>query len=158
MNQFIDYGKVEFSVSGMSMCFSLLNSARTFIRSHMDQSFPMLDASILTGVINHIGTITTHDFQITSNDLYDIPKTCIPIEPNILLNVLWNYGSHYLNAIHPEYQQGDSVLQEQLLERADVSTLQSFINDIAKRNQIDYQFSKEELYQRVYEIQKDKQK
>ena len=157
MNKFIDYGTVEFPYSSMTVCFSLLNSARIYVRSQSEQ-VPHDALMTLTGLINHIGVLTTHDFQIVMADLNQEPTSDISVDTSMVLNVLWNYGSHYLNALHRDYQQGDSVLQEQLLQGTDVSTLQSFINDIARRNQIEYYFSKEALFQRFYDIPNQKQK
>lgn len=153
MIKFEDYGVVELPYSSMSICFALLNSARIYTR---ERNQDVDDLSFLTGIINHIGTITTRDFQIEIRDLYEEPKPCIPVDPNILLNVVWNYGSYYLNALHPEYQQGD--LPEPLLHHSDVSTLQNFMNDIARKNQIEVVFSKQQLYQRIYDLQKEKQR
>lgn len=149
MRKFKEYEEYYLPYSGMSVCFYLLNTARTYVRQKEEVS-----VEFLTKLINHIGTLTTRDFQIQMADLYEDAEKCIMVDANTVLNVLYNYGSQVLNILHPEYQQGDAGLRTQLLEAPDICTLQDFMNQIAQKNQIDYIFSKEEIYQRIYQFRK----
>lgn len=160
MKQFEEYNGKNLPYSAMSVCYALLNCARTYATESLDVDDieNSVRDHILVDLINYIGVITTKDFQIQTRDFYHVKENCIAVEPNLLLTVLWNYGSYFLNLLHPHYQKISSLEQAQLLGKEDIRVIQSFMNDIANRNQIDRSFSKEEIYQRVYDLQVQKQK
>lgn len=160
MKTFEEYQEPNLPYSTASICYALLNCARTYATESLDVDDieNCVRDQILVDVINYIATITAIDFQVQTRDFYHPKEECLAIDSNLLLTILWNYGSYFLNLLHPHYQRISSLEQEQLLAKEDVRVIQSFINDIAVRNQIERIFSKEEIYQRVYDLEAQKQK
>lgn len=106
MKQFEEYNGKNLPYSAMSVCYALLNCARTYATESLDVDDieNSVRDHILADFINYIGVITTKDFQIQTRDFYHVKENSIAVEPNLLLTVLWNYGSYFLNLLHPHYQ------------------------------------------------------
>lgn len=153
MKQYEAYEKSYYPYSAMSVCFTLMNTTQSYVSQLEEIGEKEVAIPILTQLLNHIGTITTRDFQIKPENLLQESNPCINIEPDILIDILWNYGSHFLNILHPHYSQSSLIEQQRLLQKDDVGVIQGLINDIAKKNQLN-PLTKEEIYQRVYELQK----
>lgn len=160
MKQFEEYKQSNLPCSAMSVCYHLLNCAREYATESLDVDDienSTRDA-VVVDVLNYIGAITTKDFQVESRDLYRDKERCPEIDGNMVVTVLWNYGSYFLNILHPHYQRASSAVQEQLLGKEDIRVLQSFLNDVSRQHKIDRKFSKEEIYQRTYDLEAKKQK
>ena len=154
MDQFDDLTRFYLSCSSMPVCFCLLNEARIYINDSID----IHRDQVITKLINHIGTITTKDFQIEVNDLYKPVESYMEIDSNILVDILWNYSSHFLNVLYPYYRSSSSIEQEKILQSLDIEVVQGWLNHIAERRRLEKSFTKTELFERIYDLQKQKQK
>ena len=156
MKQFEDFGKSYLPCSAMSVCFSLLNEMRSYMQEQSQHKEEC--AYVLTRFLNHIGTITTRDFQIQVEDLYQKQEPSADINPNILINVVWNYGSDFVNILHPEFFNDSSIEREVVLKSRDVSVIHDFLTNIIHKNQVDYTIESEQLFMRIYDIEKQSSK
>jgi hypothetical protein len=142
--------------SGDTVCFCMTQYAKDYVKARESITNTInkdVRDAVIVDAINYMGTSCGMDFCLYTCDLYEDKKHLQMVEPNTLLTVMLNHCSGYIYRGIPKSVIRNSHMNK-LQENQEVSdedciaTLVDFLNFIARENNIDKNFTAEELIQR----------